>query len=265
MPPSACFPRSRAFDIQPPARARRNAVNYGNTFFMADEQAQLLAEFATKASAAASISSLGCRSISRASSGTGHAGRLASASTRSISASTKSPEASRLGKGLQAIGADKVLGALAGFFEKILDKVKERIGRNVWVQRTVKLLGIGSDVAFAYLQQLVMSRQFLGTFVPFWGQIKAVVAVVDGVVRSRDIYVDMKSLDDRASEIGSGVPTLAIQGFRSYLNTEVIKTAASTAYTFGKSVAASVLTVPTAAPVRSSNWPRRSSSFSSAG
>ncbi len=154
------------------------------------------------------------------------------------------------GTGAQAAVVDKALGeagkAIGGFLSKSIDAARVRLAESPWVVRSMRVMGLGLDFFVAALKKVLLSREVVATFLPFYDQIKGVVA--SGVAAEKAIAAGraVVVVAGAADEVGSGVPAVALNGFQKYLAREKAIQAANSVYIFGKTLATTILQILTA-------------------
>lgn len=149
-------------------------------------------------------------------------------------------------EGLQGIGVDKVTGKIKDFLTSIADKAMARLEKHPWVQRVVRLMGLGIDFLVAYLKKLLTSVEVIKTLIPFYAQIQGVIQSVTSLENAVNMSRSLNSISRHGGHIGSGVPAVALGGFLSYLIDERAIQQTKAAYTFTKTLISTLAQVLTA-------------------
>jgi len=239
--------RANAIIGPPTGRARSNAVDHGDAFFLTAEQGDLLAECRTlgirRGIEYLSMLTVDWEEMLWEAAGTG-AGMAADKMSFGVDApETKQP---LMGKGLQDVAADKAGEKVKGFLSKVLDKAKDRIVGNAWATRAMRLMGLGVEFLVGALKRVLLSKEVIKGFIPFYDQIKGVLDTVDRGVDAYRLKGSVANLQANAELIGSGIPSVAMAGFTSYLNTEMAESAGLAVYNFGKTLAKTIVQILTA-------------------
>jgi hypothetical protein len=154
------------------------------------------------------------------------------------------------GSGLQGAAVDKAAdeasGKIKGFLEKSIDAARVRLAENPWVVRSMRVMGLGLDFFVAALKKALLSREVIATFLPFYDQIKGVVASAAAAEKAIAAGRAVDVVAGAADQVGSGVPAVALRGIQSYLAREKAIQAANAVYTFGKTLATTILQILTA-------------------
>jgi hypothetical protein len=133
---------------------------------------------------------------------------------------------------LQGVG-----GEVLGFLQKAVNKAVDRISKSKWFARAKKVIGLGFDVLKVVVNNMIASIPVIQAVIPFWTQIKGVFGGIDSVLKTVDTRGDLALLESDKDLIGQGVPSIALNGFTSYVRREMLLWAGKSAYQFGKSLA----------------------------
>lgn len=134
------------------------------------------------------------------------------------------------------------------WMEELVGKVIDRIGKNKWFTRVKKVLGIGFEVLSTIVKTALLDVSILKAIMPIWGAIQGAVVSVDAALNAAITKGHVKLLEADTDLIGTGIPTIALDGFTKYVHREMMLWAGKSVYTFGKTVANILLTI-FAAPI----------------
>jgi hypothetical protein len=143
----------------------------------------------------------------------------------------------------QNIPLQGAAGEVLGFLQKAVNLAVDRISKSKWFARAKKVIGIGFDVLKTVVNNMIASIPVIHAIVPFWTQIKGIVGGVDSVLKTVDTHGDLALLEADKDLIGQGVPSIALDGFTSYVRREMALWAGKATYQFGKSLAGIIGTI----------------------
>jgi hypothetical protein len=227
-------------------RLRSNAVCYQDSSYIDSTQADLLAELRQQG-IARGIHFLGALDVKWEDMLWQAAGKTLSVGLSQAQLGPKGPAARPMGgKGLQDLAVDATTEKIGGFLKKVIEKARAKLSESPWVTRATRVLGLGLDVLLTYVKQVLLSKEVIGAFIPFWNTIKGGYDAVMRGVEAYRIQGSIELLAANAALIGSGIPSVAMRGFGTYLRGERNASVGASLYTFGKTIASTVLTIVTA-------------------
>jgi hypothetical protein len=145
------------------------------------------------------------------------------------------------GESVQSIAEEKV----KGFLGKVLEKAKKKLADHPWAGRTLALMGLGLPVLVAKLKEVLWSKEVIGGFIPFYKEIGGLLDSAEHGMEAYALNTSVGVLAQNAELIGSGIPSMAMTGLSTFLHSEMLTEAGLAVYTFGKTVASTILQILT--------------------
>jgi hypothetical protein len=126
--------------------------------------------------------------------------------------------------------------AIAYLLSKVWKRVEAKVAQNQTLQDVCRLLKIGLDSLLLVLKKVLVSKEVLGQLIPLYNVVQGSWEGIQRAVEAHGHRTAFESLKDAAPLVGSGFPTVALSGFRTYTMTETIRAGVKSAYTFAKTI-----------------------------
>ena len=152
------------------------------------------------------------------------------------------PEATAMGRASSNAG-EVTYGTVGNFLEWAYEQAADKIRSNEWVQRLVKVFGLGLKFLLEYIKKTLISADLIKTLLPVHGPVKGLIDTGMRVYDAASASNALNRINQAAAQIGSGLPTVMFKNLQDYLTREVAMNAGKAVYTFGKSLANVLLSV----------------------
>ncbi|MFO7856072.1 MAG: hypothetical protein R6V44_12800 [Paracoccaceae bacterium] len=133
--------------------------------------------------------------------------------------------------------ADSAEDAIMAQLSRVWARIRTRVIRNDVIKKCCDVLGVGVSWLLDRIKSCVLSGEIVAKLVPVYGAIKGAYDGVMLAVETHNHQGAFESLRAMAPKIGSGFPTVAMNGFKTCVRTETIRAGARTVCTFGKTIA----------------------------
>jgi len=146
---------------------------------------------------------------------------------------------------VNAVPDSQKLNDIKEYMEAIWNKIKVKIEESPKIKKALDALKIGLNVLLAQLKELILSAEVLKTLVPFYGVIKGTYHTIKGVIDTRSHHNNWLNLQTISESFAEGIPSIAMQGFIDYVETQRLIEGAKTTYTGAKTLCSLLLQVCT--------------------
>lgn len=153
---------------------------------------------------------------------------------------------SELGGSLIEKGKKKIprsVRRMAAFLKKLWEKARDKIMSHPILSRLAKLAGVGMVFLLGWVKKVILSLDLLKALVPFYGPIKSLIDTAIAAKGAWEVATVVDKIKAASSSIGSGVPTIALNAFRDFVNRDKQIAVGSTVWTAVKGLASVLLTI----------------------